>query len=87
MRGKGIQRFEVDAAGGGKRHSRTDRAVTLRRAHEAATHNKWFREQVEEAVQLADDPNTVWVSNEDAKKEWAEKRAKLAASTAVGDRA
>jgi len=25
-------------------------------------------EQVEEAVQLADDPNTVWVSNEDAKK-------------------
>lgn len=91
LKGLGIQRFDVDAgdyaAEGGTVCSRPDRAEALRRSHEAATHDKWFREQVEEAVQLADDPNTVWVSNEDAQKEWAEKRAKLAARIAVGNRA
>jgi hypothetical protein len=87
----GIQRFDVDAAEyateGDKTHSRPDRAEALRRAHEAAAHDKWFREQVDMALKEADDPNTVWVSNEDAKKGWAKKRAELAARIAAGDRA
>jgi hypothetical protein len=77
----GIQRFDVDAAGyeaeGEKTRSRPDRAEALRRAHEAAAHDRWFREQVEIALKEADDPNTAWVSNEDAKKAWAKKRAEL----------
>lgn len=91
MRGKGIQRFEVDAADhaaeGGTPHSWPDRAEALRPAHEVADHDKWFREQVEDAIREADDPDTVWVTNEDAQKDWAEKRAKLAAPIAIGGNA
>jgi uncharacterized protein YjiS (DUF1127 family) len=87
----GIQRFDVDVAEyeaeGGKAHSRPDRAEALRRAHEAAAHDRWFREQVEVALKEADDPDTVWVSNEDAKTGWAKKRAELAQRIAAGDRA
>jgi len=36
----------------------------MRQAHQAAAHDKWFRAQVEQALQEADDPNTVWLSNE-----------------------
>lgn len=87
----GIQRFDVDAADyeaeGGKTHSRPDRAEALRRTHEAAAHDKWFREQVEIALKEADDPKTDWVGNDDAKTEWAKKRAELAARIAAGDKA
>lgn len=87
----GISHFDVDAVNYApetvKTHSRPDRAEALRRAHEAAAHDKWFREQVDIALREADDPNTVWVSNDDAKKEWAKKRAELAARIAAGDKA
>lgn len=55
-----------------------DASERLRRAHEAAAHDKWFRAEVEQAIKEADDPNAQWVSNEDAKKSWAKERAKLA---------
>jgi hypothetical protein len=79
----GIQRFDVDAAEyeaeGGKTHSRPDRSQALRRAHEAAAHDKWFREQVEMALKEADDPNTDWVSHEVVKQDMARQRAELLA--------
>ncbi|MEK7438044.1 MAG: hypothetical protein AAB150_14295 [Pseudomonadota bacterium] len=56
---------------------RADTAERMRRTHEAAVHDKWFRRQVEQAIKEADDPNTEWVSHEDAKASWAKKRAKL----------
>lgn len=59
--------------------TRSDAAERMRHAHQAAAHDKWFRTQVEEAIKEADDPATVWVSNEDAKAQWAKKRAALAA--------
>jgi len=49
----------------------------LRHAHQAATYDKWFRAEVEQGLKEADDPNTQWVSNEDANKSWANQRAKL----------
>lgn len=78
-----IARFELlDATNysdvaivGGK--SRADASARLRNAHEAAAHDKWFREQVEQAIAEADAPNAEWVSNEDANASWAKKRAKL----------
>ena len=78
-----IARFELlDATNysdiaivGGK--CRADASARLRNAHEAAGHDKWFREQVELGLAEADDPNTEWVSNEDANKSWARKRAAL----------
>jgi hypothetical protein len=87
----GIQRFDVDAAEyeaeGGRSHSRPDRAEALRRAHEAAAHDRWFREQVALGLREADDPTTVWVVNDEAKSQWAKKRANLAALAAGRNRA
>ncbi|MDR7142055.1 hypothetical protein [Rhizobium sp. BE258] len=66
----GISQFDVDAAEYAAESSkRPDRAEALKRAHEAAEHDRWFREQVEIGLREADDPNTVWISNEDANKE------------------
>ncbi|HLP70630.1 MAG TPA: hypothetical protein VK181_24250 [Rhizobium sp.] len=77
----GIERFDVDAtayeAEGGK--SRPDRAEAMRRTHEAAAHDQWFRTQVEEAISEADDPNTEWVSHEELKQGIARQRARLLA--------
>lgn len=47
----------------------------LRRAHEAAAHDKWFRAQVEEGIKEADDPGTEWVPNEAVKAISAKRRA------------
>lgn len=57
--------------------SRLDTAERMRHAHQAAAHDRWFRSQVEQAMTEADDPNTEWVSDEDAKAGWAKKRAQL----------
>ncbi|WP_338522749.1 hypothetical protein NUH87_22595 [Pseudomonas batumici] len=62
---------------GGSR-PRPDRAEALKRTYGAAEHDKWFREQVQQGLAEADDPNTQWVSHEEAKSSWAAKRAGLA---------
>ena len=49
----------------------------LRHAHEAAAHDKWFRDHVAEAIKDADAPDAQWVSDADAKKSWGKKRAEL----------
>ncbi|AXF19197.1 hypothetical protein CUJ89_00775 [Burkholderia pyrrocinia] len=57
LRDIGISRFDVDAsdfdpdAAGGA--TRPDRAAALKAAHEAAAHDRWFRDQVQQAL---DDP-------------------------------
>ncbi|MDN7492106.1 hypothetical protein CFB40_00670 [Burkholderia sp. AU31652] len=57
LRDIGISRFDVDAAGfdpeAPGRTTRPDRAEALKVAHEAAAHDRWFREQVQQAL---DDP-------------------------------
>ena len=58
--------------------SRPDAAKRMRGAFEAADRDKWFRSEVTQALKEADDPSTPWVSNDQASKSWAEKRAKLA---------
>lgn len=58
--------------------SRPDAAKRMRGAFEVAGHDTWFRAEVAQALQEADDPGTPWESNEDANKRWAAKRAKLA---------
>ena len=57
--------------------SREDASQRLRNAHEAAGHDKWFREQVEIGLAEADDPAAQWVTNEEANASWAKKRAEL----------
>lgn len=76
----GISQFDVDAADYvPERASRPDRAAALRRIHEAAEYDKWFREQVGEAIREADDPNTVWIPNEVVEEEMTRERAELLA--------
>ena len=43
---------------------RPDRSEALKRAHEAAAHDRWFRTQVQEALREADDPATVGIPHE-----------------------
>lgn len=62
----GISRFDVDASGydaaeAKSHYKRPDRAAALKRAHEAAEHDAWFREQVQQAVDEADKPDAVFL--------------------------
>jgi hypothetical protein len=63
----GIHEFVTDARNydpSQKTLKRPDKAEALRRAHEAAEHDKWFREQVQQAL---DDPRPP-ISHEDMKR-------------------
>jgi hypothetical protein len=71
LRGIGIVRYEVDAANfreSPARPRRPDRAEALRRVHEAAAHDQWFRAQVEAALREMDDPASL--ITEEQYQEW-----------------
>lgn len=74
----GVTRYQVDAtqfdpvALKGERH-RVDASARMKRAHEAAAYDKWFRGQVQEAL---DDPRPS-IPHEEVKAEFAKKRAAL----------
>lgn len=59
LKGIGIARFDVDSSDytpdalNTARSRRPDRAEALKRAHEAAAYDEWFREQVQASI---DDP-------------------------------
>ncbi len=81
----GISRFEVDAGGYSlQTRERPDRSTAMRQTHEAAAHDKWFRARVQEALAEADDPETQWVSQEDAEASWEKMRAELRLKSAGG---
>ena len=54
---------------------RADTSERMRKAHEAAAHDAWFRSEVEYGIKEAEDPNTQWVSNEAVKATSAKRRA------------
>ena len=62
---------------------RADTSERMKRAHEAVAHDAWFRAQVEQGIQEADDPNTQWVSNETVKATSAKRRAAWAKQAKV----
>ena len=57
---------------------RPDRSEVLKRAHEAAAHDRWFRAQLEEALREADDTATVSIPHEQV---MAEMKAVIARAT------
>lgn len=72
----GIARFDVDAAvfePGKAPRTRPDRAEALKRAHQAAAYDKWFRGQVQAAL---DDPRPS-VAQAEVSARWQKKRAQL----------
>ena len=81
LKGIGISNFDVDAANFDAKsvttYRRADASAAMKRAHEAAAHDKWFTAEVERGIKEADDPATVWVSQQDAKASWASRRAEL----------
>lgn len=52
-------------------------SLSLSQIHEAVLHDNWFRKQVGAAIAEADSSEAQWVSNEEANRLWAEKRAEL----------
>jgi hypothetical protein len=50
---------------------------TVDRKRAAQEHDAWFRAEVEKALKEADDPNTRWISNSQARADWRRYRAKL----------
>jgi len=54
---------------------RPDTSERQRRAHQAATHDTWFRQQVALALEEADSPDAEWVSQEEVKRQSALQRA------------
>ncbi len=79
LQGVGIQRFEVDSANYNptsvSSYQRPDASEALKRAHAAAAHDQWFRDQVAQSVEEANDSGTKWVSNDLAKAQAAKRRA------------
>jgi hypothetical protein len=80
----GLSRYTVDASGyapgTAPAVARPDSAERLKRAHEAAEHDRWFRAQVQAAL---DDPRPA-VPHEEIKAAWAAKRADLRARAKGG---
>jgi hypothetical protein len=82
LRGIGLPQYQVDGRqfdAQAFKATRTNAAASerLKRAHDAAAYDKWFSAEIDEAIKEADDPATIWVSNEDAKAVWAKRRAEL----------
>ena len=76
LREIGIPRFDVDVLDYDPqrvRRPRPDRAEALKHAHEAAAYDKWFRGQVQIAL---DDPRPS-MPNEEVSARWAKKRSQL----------
>ena len=66
----GIRQFTTDAHHYDPkqpRQKRPDRAEALRQAHEAAEHDRWFREQVQQALDEADSPDAQWLTTDEMK--------------------
>lgn len=78
-----IQHFDVDASDfsvdAEDSRKRPDRSETLRRAHEAVAHDRWFRSEVEAAVRQANDPATDWLTQDMMTQELFVRRSALRA--------
>lgn len=84
----GISQFNVNASNfdPAEKRARPDSAERMKRTFDAADHDKWFREQVEEGIRLADAPDAVWASNDEVMAmgtKFREKWAKQAAGRVV----
>jgi hypothetical protein len=83
LKGIGISQFNVNAINydPADKRSRPDSSERMKRTFDAADHDKWFRVQVEKAVEQANDPDTVWVSHEEVQAMSLKRRATWAKQT------
>lgn len=59
--------------------ARPDRSLALRRTHQAAGYDQWFRAQVAQGLAEADAADTRWISQEAAKQDMQRQREALQA--------
>jgi len=74
-----------DVAGDVAKRSRPNTAERVKRAHEAAAHEAWFRAEVEQAITEAEDPNTQWGSHEAVMAKLSKRRANYAKALKDGE--
>ncbi|MEI7696094.1 MAG: hypothetical protein WCI64_10680 [Chlorobium sp.] len=55
----------------------TDTPVSPAKTHEVAEYENWFLQEVEKGLTEADDPDTRWVSEDEANRSWEKKRSIL----------
>lgn len=69
LKSLGISQFNVNASNydPAEKRVRPDAAERMKRTFDAAEHDKWFREQVAEGIQQADNPSTAWLSDTEVK--------------------
>ena len=77
LKSVGLARFDVEASNFDpvplKTHTRPDRAEALKRTHEAAAYDRWFRGQIQASI---DDPAPS-IADAEVKARFAAKRAAL----------
>jgi hypothetical protein len=76
----GLPRFEVDAFQhdlSAVDRSRPDTAERQRRAHTAADHDAWFRDEVKKSLEEADAPDASWTDNDEVASRWKTRREEL----------
>ena len=76
----GISQFNVNASNydPADKRVRPDAKARMKRTFDAAEHDKWFREQVQEGIRQADDPSTVWIADAEVKDMSAKRREEWA---------
>lgn len=85
LRSVGVNHFDVDAAHydpAPARRPRPDRAAALKVVHKAAAYDKWFRAEVQAAIE---DPGPS-IPNEEVAARWSKKRAQLVKQTRTQSR-
>ena len=79
----GIHHLAVDATQYDKTEiqtrTRPDQSEAMRKTHEAAEYDRWFRARVDQSLLLADDPATKWVSHETVQANIEKQRESLEA--------
>ncbi len=55
----------------------TGTPVSPTKTHEVAEYENWFLQEVEKGLTDADDPDTRWVSDDEANRSWEKKRSIL----------
>jgi hypothetical protein len=65
--GFGIRKLDLDATNSDpsqKTLRRPDKSAALKKAHQAAAYDKWFKEQVKEGIDEADSPDAQWFTTD-----------------------
>jgi hypothetical protein len=62
-----------------------DTSNTEPAAEAEETHDAWFRRKVQEALDIADSPDAVWIPHEEVVREWQIRRKELLARIKGGD--